>query len=102
LDIAFVDEEAYLNELVAYQLHFKGYKYDRLTCKLVEVHVDVLQNSSHEQSIAMATSFWSKAVVTTNEELEPIRGGTKLTIVPYTLFLPIETMEMHVVFNTQV
>jgi hypothetical protein len=28
LGIACVDEEAYLNELVAYQLHFEGYKYD--------------------------------------------------------------------------
>jgi hypothetical protein len=28
LDIARVDEEAYLNELVSYWLHFKGHKYD--------------------------------------------------------------------------
>jgi hypothetical protein len=28
LEIIHVDEEAYLNELVAYWLHFKGYKYD--------------------------------------------------------------------------
>jgi len=28
LEIARVDEEKYLNELVAYQLHFEGYKYD--------------------------------------------------------------------------
>jgi hypothetical protein len=41
LEIARVDEEAYMNELVTYQLQFEGYKYDRLTCKLVEVHVIV-------------------------------------------------------------
>jgi hypothetical protein len=35
LDIAHADEEAYLNELVAYQLHFEGYKYDRLIDKLI-------------------------------------------------------------------
>jgi hypothetical protein len=27
----------YLNELVTYQLHFEGYKYDHLIGKLVEV-----------------------------------------------------------------
>jgi hypothetical protein len=50
----------------------------------------------------MAISFWSKPIVTTNEELEPIKGRTELAIVPYTLFLPIEPMEMHVVFSTHV
>jgi hypothetical protein len=38
LDIAHVDEKAYFNEL-----HFESYKYDQLTSKLVEVHVDVFQ-----------------------------------------------------------
>jgi hypothetical protein len=28
LDIACAYEEAYLNELVTYRLHFEGYKYD--------------------------------------------------------------------------
>jgi hypothetical protein len=28
LNIAHADEEAYLNELVAYQLHSEGYMYD--------------------------------------------------------------------------
>jgi hypothetical protein len=50
----------------------------------------------------MATSFWSKPIVTTNEEPKPIRGRIELAIVPYTLFLPIEPMEMHVVFSTHV
>jgi hypothetical protein len=39
LEIIHTYEENYLNELVAYQLQFECYKCDRLTCKLVEVHV---------------------------------------------------------------
>ncbi len=46
LEITCVDEEAYLNELVAYQLHFETYQYDQLTNKLVEVLVNVFQKSS--------------------------------------------------------
>jgi hypothetical protein len=42
LKIVCVNVEAYLNELVAYQLHFEGYKYDQLISKLVEVLVNVL------------------------------------------------------------
>ncbi len=34
-----VAEEAYLNELVAYRLHFEGYKYDWLIDKLAKVPV---------------------------------------------------------------
>ncbi len=41
LKIVHVDEEAYLNELVTYRLHFEGYKYDKLISKLVEVLVNV-------------------------------------------------------------
>jgi hypothetical protein len=50
----------------------------------------------------VATSSRSKLVVTTNEKLEPITRGAKLVIVPHTLFLFIELMEVHVVFNIQV
>jgi len=39
LEIIHTYEENYMNELVAYQLQFECYKCDRLTCKLVEVHV---------------------------------------------------------------
>ncbi len=56
LDIARVDEEAYLNELVSYWLHFEGYKYDQLIGKLVEVPIDVFQNISLMQLIIMVTS----------------------------------------------
>jgi len=42
-EIVHVDEKAYLNELVAYWLHFKGYKYDWLISKLVEVPIYVFQ-----------------------------------------------------------
>jgi hypothetical protein len=41
LEIVHVDEEAYLYELVACQLHFEGYKYEQLIGKLVEVLVNV-------------------------------------------------------------
>jgi hypothetical protein len=47
LEIARVNKKAYLNELVAYRLHFEGYKYDWLTGKLVEIHVNAFQKSSH-------------------------------------------------------
>jgi hypothetical protein len=43
LEIACADEEAYLNELAAYQLHFEGYKYDWLIGKLAKVPIDVFQ-----------------------------------------------------------
>jgi beta-lactamase class D len=39
LNITHVDEEAYLNELVAYQLHFEDL-YDQLIGKLDKVHVN--------------------------------------------------------------
>jgi len=42
-EIVHVDEKAYLNELVAYGLHFEGYKYDCLNSKLVEVPINVFQ-----------------------------------------------------------
>jgi hypothetical protein len=41
LELVCADEEAYLNELVVYRLKFKGYKYDQLSGKLVEVLVEV-------------------------------------------------------------
>ncbi len=73
LEIIRANEEAYLNELVAYQLHFEVYKYDRLTGKLVEVPINV---------------SWNEHVVTIIKELKPIRGRTKLTIVSCTLLCP--------------
>jgi hypothetical protein len=39
--MAHADEEAYLNELVAYRLKFEGYMYDWLSAKLVEILVKV-------------------------------------------------------------
>ncbi len=41
LEIVRVDEEAYLNELVIYWLHFEHYKFDQVTSKLVEVPINV-------------------------------------------------------------
>jgi hypothetical protein len=37
----------------------------------------------------MAISSQNKPIITTTKELEPIRGEAKLTIIPYTLHLPI-------------
>jgi hypothetical protein len=97
LEIVRGDEEAYLIERVAYWLHLEGYKYDRLIGKLVEVLVTIFQKNSLVQAAIVATSFQSEHVVTTIEELEPIRGGTKLAIVSCTLPLPIKFMEVIVV-----
>jgi hypothetical protein len=72
LEIASANEEAYLNELVAHWLHFEGYKYDRITSKLVEVPINVLQKNSHVQATTIITSFWKKCVVTINENLSPL------------------------------
>ncbi len=56
-DVVHADEEAYLNEMVAYQLHFEGYKYDLFNGKLVKVPIDVFQKnlnpSEEEQSQLM-------------------------------------------------
>jgi hypothetical protein len=103
LEITHAYEETYLNELVAYQLQFEGYKYDRLTCKLVEVLVIVFHKFSHVQATTVVTSSPSELVVTTIENFEPIRGGAKLTIVSCTLPLPTKLMEVFfVVVNTRV
>jgi CRISPR/Cas system-associated endonuclease Cas3-HD len=56
LDITHANEEAYLHELVAYWLHFEGYKYDRLINKLIEIPINIFQKSSPMQSIIVATS----------------------------------------------
>ncbi len=50
-------------------------------------------------STIMATSSWSEHVVTSTKEPKPIRGGAKLAIVPYTLLLPIEPMEVPIVIS---
>jgi hypothetical protein len=103
LKIVRVNEEAYLNELVAYRLHFEGYKYDQLISKLVEVLVNVLHKGSHVQPTSVTTSSQSKLVITTTEEPKPIKRGAKLAIISCTLPLSIEPMEVLViVFNTQV
>lgn len=103
LEIACVDEEAYLNKLVAYQLQFEGYTYDKITNKLVEVHVIVSHKFSHVQAAIIATSFRNEHVVTTTKEPKPFNGGVELVIVTCTLFLPIEFVEtLVVVVSTQV
>jgi hypothetical protein len=44
LEITHVNEEAYLNELVAYRLQVEGYMYDQFHNKLVEIFVTVSHN----------------------------------------------------------
>ncbi len=98
LEIIHASEEAYLNELVAYWLHFESYKYDQLISKLVEVLVNVFQNvNSPMQETVVVISFWNGLVVSTTKELEPIKGGTWLAIVSCTLPLPTEHVEILVV-----
>jgi hypothetical protein len=46
----------------------------------------------------MVTSSRSEHVTTTKEP-KPIKGGVKLAIVPYTLLLPIEHVEVPVVIS---
>jgi len=45
LEIVRADKKTYLNELVAYQLQFEGYKYNWFIGKLVEVPVIVFQKN---------------------------------------------------------
>jgi hypothetical protein len=45
----------------------------------------------------VATSFQSEPIVTTIEELEPIKRGTKLDIISCTFILPIEHVEVPIV-----
>lgn len=55
------------------------------------------------QAIVVARSSRSKPIVTTNEELEPIKGGVKLAIISYILPLPTKLVEVLVVdFSTPV
>ncbi len=72
LDIARANEVVYLNELVAYWLHFEGYKYDQLTSKLVEIHVDVFKKSSPLQSIVVAISSQANLLLPSLKNLNPL------------------------------
>ncbi len=83
-----------MNELVSYWLHFEGYTYDRFNGKLDDVPIIICQPM---QAATPDTNSRSEPIVTTIEELEPIRGGAKLTIVSCTLSLPIKSMEVLVV-----
>jgi hypothetical protein len=69
LEIARVDEEAYLNELVAYWLHFEGYTYDQLTSKLVDVPITFSQKFSPMQVMTAILSSWSEPFIITMEQL---------------------------------
>jgi hypothetical protein len=49
------------------------------------------------QAMITTMNSWSEPFVITIEQLELIRGGTELTIISCTLFLPIKSMELLVV-----
>ncbi len=83
-----------MNELIAYWLHFEGYTYDWFNDKLDDVPIIVSQLM---QVVTTNTNSQSELIVTTTEELEPIRGGVELTIVYCILSLPIEFVEIFVV-----
>jgi hypothetical protein len=77
-----------------YQFQFEGYKYDRFSGKLVKVLSIVSQKFSLVEVTTIATSSHGEPIVTITQELKPIKGRVKLTIVSYSLYLPIESMEM--------
>jgi hypothetical protein len=89
-----VDEEPYLNELVVYRLHFESYKYDQVTGKLVEVPINVFQKISPMQAIIVVISSQNEFVVNINGEPQPIRRGTKMAIISYTLHFPTKPVEV--------
>lgn len=86
--MACANEEAYLNELVVYQLEFEGYMCDRLNNKLVKVHVTISQKNSLMKATFITMSFQNELVVTTTNEPKLIRGGVELTTIFYTFYLP--------------
>ncbi len=94
MEIARANEKAYLNELIAYRLHFEGSTYDQLNNKLVEAPVIV---SQHVQVATITTSSQSAHVVTTIEELKSIKGRVELAIVSYSLYLPVKSMEIPII-----
>ncbi len=57
LEIAYANEEAYMNELVLYRLHFEGYKYDQVIGKLVKVLINVFYKISPMQATIVTTSY---------------------------------------------
>jgi hypothetical protein len=71
--------------------------YDQITSKLVEVIIIISHKFSPMQVATVVTSFLNEHVVTNTKEPKLIKGGAKLAIVSYTLFLPIESMEILVV-----
>ncbi len=94
LEIAHANEEAYLNELVAYWLHFESYTSDQFSSKLDEVFIIV---SQPVQITIADTNSWSEPIVISTKEPQLIRGGAELTIGFCTLSLPIKFVEVLVV-----
>jgi len=81
LELAHVDDEVYLNELIVYMLKFQGHKYDRMSAKPIEVHIEVFQKFSHVQPTSTIGSFHNELVVITMEKPTQIKGGVELLLV---------------------
>jgi len=78
-------------------LKFKGYAYDWLSAKLIEVHVEISQRILFVQPTFAGLSSRNELVMTTMKELVLNRGGAEITIVSCILFLTIKLVEVFVV-----
>jgi hypothetical protein len=94
LELICVDEEAYMNELVAYKLKFQGYKYDWLITKLIETFVEVFQKKIPMQPLLVAMNSQDEPVAMTTKIPTHMKGGTKVVITSYILsLLPTKPIE---------
>jgi len=84
-------------------LQFDGCMYDWLSCKLVEIPINVFHTFSPMQIGNVTISSQSELVVITIKWPKLMKRRAKSAIIFYTLPLPIEPMEVHVVVvNIQV
>jgi hypothetical protein len=98
LELIRVDEEAYLNELVAYKLKFQGYKYVWLITKLIEEPIKVLQKKIPRQPIPTGVSSQDEPIAMTTKIPTHMKGGTKAITTSYILsLLPTKLVEAHFV-----
>jgi hypothetical protein len=68
-----------------------------MTSKLIEVLVIVSHKISFVKATIVTTKSPNELIVTTTKEPKLIKGGVELAIVPCTLFLPLQFMEMPIV-----
>ncbi len=106
LEIAHADEEAYMFELVVYEMQFLKYKYDQLNSKLIETKgaIGISQIFISMELVPTFVGIHSELVVTIVEVLAQMRGGSDSTTIPRTLLmLPIILVDAPtIVASTQV